>query len=107
MPSIVTDAGEKEGIPVSIIEAMSCRVPVVSTITGGIPELFEGVDDALLVPPRDPVALAGAIEKLVRDPGLRQRLVESGRRRVEQSFAVEQVVTELVERFEACARHGH
>jgi colanic acid/amylovoran biosynthesis glycosyltransferase len=107
LPSIVTDAGEKEGIPVSIIEAMSSRVPVVSTNTGGIPELFEGVDEALLVPPRDPAALAGAIEKLAGDPGLRQRLVESGRRRVEQSFAVEQVVTELVERFEACEKHEH
>jgi glycosyltransferase involved in cell wall biosynthesis len=107
LPSIVTDAGEKEGIPVSIIEAMSSRVPVVSTNTGGIPELFEGVDEALLVPPRDPAALAGAIEKLAGHPGLRQRLVESGRRRVEQSFAVEQVVTELVERFEACEKHEH
>jgi colanic acid/amylovoran biosynthesis glycosyltransferase len=102
LPSIVTDSGEKEGIPVAIIEAMSRGLPVVSTATGGIPELFEGVDDALLVPPRDPAALAEGIESLIKAPGLRERLIESGRRRVEEGFAVERVVGELVKRIEAC-----
>ncbi len=106
LPSIETDSGEKEGIPVAIIEAMSSRVPVVSTTTGGIPELFEGVDEALLVPPKDPVALAEAIERLVGEPLLRERLVESGYRRVEESFAVEQVAAELASRFEACGKRG-
>jgi len=105
LPSIVTDSGEKEGIPVAIIEAMSCRVPVVSTMTGGIPELFEGVDDALLVPPEDPAALAEAMERLIEIPGLRERLIESGRRRVEAGFAVERVAAELAKRFETCGRH--
>jgi glycosyltransferase involved in cell wall biosynthesis len=102
LPSIVTDSGEKEGIPVAIIEAMSCQMPVVSTATGGIPELFEGVEDALLVPPKDPAALAEAIERLMKDPVLRQRLVESGRSRVENSFAIEQVAAELAKRFAMC-----
>jgi colanic acid/amylovoran biosynthesis glycosyltransferase len=105
LPSIVTDSGEKEGIPVAVIEAMSCRVPVVSTVTGGIPELFEGIDDALLVPPKDPTALSEAIEKLIRDPLSRERLVESGRRRVEEGFAVEKVTAELAKRFEMCRIH--
>jgi glycosyltransferase involved in cell wall biosynthesis len=105
LPSIVTDSGEKEGIPVAIIEAMSCRVPVVSTQTGGIPELFEGVEDALLVPPRDPAALAEAIERSITNPDLRERLIESGRRQVEDSFAVERVAAELARRFEMCRTH--
>ncbi len=42
LPSIVTEKGEYEGIPVSLIEAMSYKIPVVSTNTGGIPELLEG-----------------------------------------------------------------
>jgi len=104
LPSIVTDSGEKEGIPVAIIEAMSCRVPVVSTTTGGIPEVFEGVDEALLVPARDPVALADAIERLIKDPGLRKRLVEAGRRRVEEDFAIEKVAAKLAKRFEMSGR---
>ncbi|MBA3473438.1 MAG: glycosyltransferase family 4 protein [Rubrobacter sp.] len=104
LPSIVTNSGEKEGIPVAIIEAMSCRVPVVSTMTGGIPELFEGVDDALLMPPNDPAALAEAIERLIKDPSLRERLIESGHRRVEEGFAAEQVAVELTKRFQICGR---
>jgi len=106
LPSIVTDSGEKEGIPVAILEAMSYRVPVVSTMTGGIPELFEGVDDALLLPPRDPAALADAIELLIKDPGLRERLMEAGRRRVEKSFDIEKVAAQLAERFEMCCTYG-
>jgi colanic acid/amylovoran biosynthesis glycosyltransferase len=107
LPSIVTDSGEKEGIPVAIIEAMSRRVPVISTATGGIPELFEGVDKALLVPPRDPAALAEAIAGLIGDPRSRECLVESARRRVENGFAVEQVAAELVRRFQMCGTYTH
>jgi colanic acid/amylovoran biosynthesis glycosyltransferase len=90
-----------EGIPVSLIEAMAYSIPVVSTVVGGTPELLEG-GAGLLVPPKDPVALADAIERLVKDPELRKRLREAGRKRVEDSFAVESVVTELVRHFEAC-----
>jgi glycosyltransferase involved in cell wall biosynthesis len=100
LPSIVTGAGDAEGIPVTLIEAMSCRVPVVTTATGGIPELFEGVEDAPLVPPKDPTALADFIEKFVKDSKLRDRLADSGRRRVEENFTIEQVVEELIKRFE-------
>ena len=90
-----------EGIPVSLIEAMAYGVPVISTIVGGTPELLEE-GAGLLVPPEDPLALADAIERLVRDPELRKQLGETGRRRVEDSFAVEKVVAELVRRFGAC-----
>lgn len=101
LPSITTASGEKEGIPVSLTEAMARGIPVVSTTTGGIPELLEG-GAGLLVPPEDPGALADAIERLVKDPELRQQLGEAGRKRVEDSFAVESAVAELVRRFEAC-----
>ena len=90
-----------EGIPVSLIEAMAHGMPVVSTIVGGTPELLEG-GVGLLVPPKDPMALANAIECLVKDPEVRKRLGETGRKRVEDSFAVESIMAELVRRFEAC-----
>jgi glycosyltransferase involved in cell wall biosynthesis len=54
----------------------------------------------LLVPPKDPAALAEAIERVGSDPALRERLIESGSKRVGDSFAVEQVAEELVKRFE-------
>ena len=101
LPSIVVTSDEQEGIPVALIEAMSRRVPVVSTTTGGITELLRGIPGSL-VPPKNPSALAEAIERLIKEPELRNRLVETGCKRVVDSFAVEQVVSELVQRFEGC-----
>ena len=100
LPSTPTDEGDQEGVPVSLIEAMAAGVPVVSTLSGSIPELV--TDGAgLLVPPRDPVALAAALERL-RDPELRRRLAAAGRARVEAEFDVERVAAELAARFAAC-----
>jgi glycosyltransferase involved in cell wall biosynthesis len=101
LPSIVVTSDEQEGIPVALIEAMSRRVPVVSTTTGGITELLRGIPGSL-VPPKNSSALAEAIERLIKEPELRNRLVETGCKRVVDSFAVEQVVSELVQRFEGC-----
>jgi glycosyltransferase involved in cell wall biosynthesis len=86
LPSIV-EKSLKEGIPVSLLEAMSYYIPVVSTETGGIPELLRG-EAGLLVPERDPVALANAIQRLISDNALYEELATAGRTRVEESFAV-------------------
>jgi glycosyltransferase involved in cell wall biosynthesis len=57
---------------------------VVSTNVGGIPYLLADGDDALLVPPDDPEAMAGAVERILTEPGLAARLSQDGRRKVEQ-----------------------
>jgi len=96
LPSVDLGEGLHEGIPVALIEPMSLGVPVISTSTGGIPELLR--DGAgIMVPPKDPCALADAIERLLNDPALRKRLSEAGRRRVEEEFSVEAVVDRLTE----------
>jgi glycosyltransferase involved in cell wall biosynthesis len=101
LPSIVTSSGELEGIPVSLIEAMACGLPVVGTAAGGTPELLrEGA--GLLVPPGDPAALAQALEKLADDPSLRAELGAAGRKRVEESFAIEETAAALLGRFAEC-----
>jgi colanic acid/amylovoran biosynthesis glycosyltransferase len=103
LPSIVTPSGQLEGIPVSLIEAMACGLPVVGTDAGGVPELL-GDGAGLLVPPGDVPALADALELLAREPAKRAALGERGRARVEEAFSVERIAGELQARFRDCAR---
>ncbi|MDX1734143.1 MAG: glycosyltransferase family 4 protein [Halioglobus sp.] len=73
-----------DNMPNSVLEALACGLPVISTRVGGVPFILEHGRNALLVPPDDPQAMADAVEALVRDRDLRQRLREEGRREVEQ-----------------------
>jgi glycosyltransferase involved in cell wall biosynthesis len=65
-----------EGVPQVLLEAFASGVPVVATAVGGVPDAVDGA--ALLVPPDDAAAAASAVERLVRDPALRGRLVQAG-----------------------------
>lgn len=100
LPSIDLGGGLSEGMPNVLIEAMNYQVPVISTITGGTPELLRGGAGSL-VEPEDPAALAEVIGRLIEDPELRKRQGKLGRKRVEESLDVEKVVFELVGGFEA------
>jgi glycosyltransferase involved in cell wall biosynthesis len=78
--------GNRDGIPNTVLEAMARALPVVSTT---LPSVTEAVDDGvqgLLVPQRDPKALADALERLIGDDGLRRKLGAAGRLRVEEKF---------------------
>ena len=87
LPSIRTESGEMEGIPVSLIEAMANGAPVVSTPTGSIADLV--VDGTgLLVAPGDPAALAAVLVRLIREQGLAEELAGAARARVESEFDV-------------------
>ncbi|UCC40472.1 MAG: glycosyltransferase family 4 protein [Candidatus Aminicenantes bacterium] len=78
-----------EGLGSSILDAMACRLPVVATRTGGIPELVAHRKTGLLVPPTDPSALARAILKLYNDRELAFRLGQKGYDVVHKKFSVE------------------
>jgi glycosyltransferase involved in cell wall biosynthesis len=83
---VVTDDGDRDGIPNVLVEAMASGVPVVATKISGIPELITDGIDGLLVNEHDPTALAGAIERVLIDSELAQQLGRAGRRRVEREF---------------------
>jgi glycosyltransferase involved in cell wall biosynthesis len=76
-----------EGFSLPAVEAMACGVPLVATTGGALPEVV-GVDGetALLVPPGDVGALAGALGRALDDPGLRARIGRGGRERALQRF---------------------
>jgi glycosyltransferase involved in cell wall biosynthesis len=101
LSSIETPAGEREGIPVILMEAMSFGIPVVATTVGGIPELLrEGA--GLLVSPGDAQALSDAMDDVLGNPSLGEQLAVRGRQRIKDEFDVASVVSELVEQFATC-----
>ena len=101
-----TDAqGATDVFPTVILEAMASARPVVSTRLAGIPELVVDGQTGMLAPPGDSVALAHALEQLLRDPEMRLGFGDAGRARIEQDFRIEQTVALLMEMLErSCSR---
>lgn len=82
----------REGMPLTMLEAMAAGVPVVATEVGGIPECIRDKQSGLLVPVRNPRALAGAIRKILTDNGLRQTLIAGAKADVSVRFSIERMV---------------
>jgi colanic acid/amylovoran biosynthesis glycosyltransferase len=100
VPSVPTQEGRREGIPVVCMEGMAGGAAVVASRISGIPELVKDGVDGLLVPPRDVTALAEALARLHRDPELRRRLAEAGRRRVAQDYDLDRSTAHLLARIQ-------
>jgi colanic acid/amylovoran biosynthesis glycosyltransferase len=99
-PCVVGGDGNRDGLPTVLTEAMALKVPVVATPVTGIPELVEHGQTGLIVPERDPAALAAAIRRLIEEPETARRLAEAGRARVERDFDLHANVGELRALFE-------
>jgi len=82
----ITENGDRDGIPNVIAEAMASGTVVATTAVSGIPELVEHDRTGLLVAPRDPVALADALQRLLGKKPLRERLAAAARRKIEERF---------------------
>lgn len=89
---VVTLPSLFEGLPYVIIEAMAASRPVVATGVGGVPEMIRSDVEGLLVPPRDPHALAEALARMAHDRGAASAMAEAGRRRAETAFGLERMV---------------
>jgi colanic acid/amylovoran biosynthesis glycosyltransferase len=86
----------RESFGVVLVEAQAAGLPVVATRVGGIPEAVEEDETALLVPPRDPTALADALTRLLQDSTLRERLGRNGRNYARQ-FDIALVGSRLID----------
>ena len=100
LPSITLPLKKRaEGIPVALMEAMADGIPVISTVTGSIPELL-GDNSGILVPEKNPEALAEAIRKALTDHKLGEKLIRQGYKKVSTEFNIKLIAQNLVKYFE-------
>jgi colanic acid/amylovoran biosynthesis glycosyltransferase len=88
LPTSPTAAGDREGMPTVLQEAMACGLPVVSCLVEGIAELVDDDLTGILVLPKNAPALADAFQRLKNDPALRQRMGRAGRDKVVKKFSL-------------------
>jgi glycosyltransferase involved in cell wall biosynthesis len=86
VPSIRDQSGNVDGLPNVLLEGMGVGRPIVASRVAGIPQVIDDGVHGLLVPEKDPVALAQAINKLLADRALAQRLGLAARQRIEQEL---------------------
>ncbi len=98
----VSASVDPEAAPLSVLEAMSVGVPIVATDHGGPPEMIG--DAGVLVPPRDPEAMAAALQRLLDDGELRQRCAGAGPRIVASRFRLDRQIDVLVDVLVGTAR---
>ena len=91
--AIVVLPSYREGLPKVLIEAAACGKPVITTDSPGCRDAIEANVTGLLIPPRDAVALADAIERLLQDAELRRSMGRAGRAFAEKTFDIRQVVS--------------
>ena len=86
-----------EGLGVSLLQASACRVPIVASRVGGIPEAVQDGLNGLLVEPGNGAALTAAIRRLLGDAALRRQMGEAGRQWVEQAFSTDRLVDDTLQ----------
>ena len=84
-----------EGLPMSVLEAMAAGLPIITTPVGGIPDAVSDGVEGFLVAPGDVDALAARLTQLLLDQALMQKMGESARRKIENSFSVEAILPRL------------
>ena len=99
LPCRIGADGDRDGLPNVLMEAQSQGVAVISTGISGVPELVEDGATGLLVPERDPAALAAAMAALIADPARRAALARAGQERVRREFDMTAGVAALASRF--------
>ena len=97
LPAIVDHKGDTEGLGVVLIEAMELGLPIVASNVGGIPDVVVDGESGILVPEKDPAALADAFKRLEADPTLIQKLLAGARKRIEECFTWDGIIERQIE----------
>jgi glycosyltransferase involved in cell wall biosynthesis len=92
LPAIVDSKGDTEGLGVVLIEAMELGLPIVASNVGGIPDVVIDGETGILVPEKDPEALASAYKRLAAEPGLIKQLLAGAQKRINECFTWDGII---------------
>ncbi len=102
----MTPVPRSEGIPTALLEAMACALPVVATDVGGVREVVAEQCTGFVVPACEVRSVAAALERLIREPGLRARMGASARARVESCWGLESCAEAHVAAFDRASQRS-
>lgn len=97
--SRIADDGDRDGLPNVLMEAQSQRLACVASAVSAIPELIRDGETGYLTPPDDPVALAGKLDHVIRNPDERNRIAANGENRIRAEFDLDTAITILTRKF--------
>lgn len=97
--AIYPSIDDSESFGVSVVESQACGVPVIVSEIGGLPEVIDRGKSGLVVPPRDPVAIADALEFFIDNPEARAAFGRAGRARVLRDYSLQDCVQALIGRY--------
>lgn len=102
MDIAVLPSSEREGLGISVIEAMALSKPVIVTAIGGLPEVVAGGETGIVVEAKNSKALASAISKLSAAPDIRERMGTNGKERYEKMFSLNDMLKRMEKLYEHC-----
>jgi len=88
---IFTLPSHSEGVSLAVLEAMAAGLPVIVSAVGGLPEIVQHEENGLLIPPKDPEALARSLARVLENPGLARTLGEKARAHIQAHYSVERM----------------
>ena len=91
LPSVLDSQGNTEGLGVVLLEAMACKLPVIGSDIGGIPDIIQDGETGLLVPEKDVTGLSRSIINLIEDEELRERIARTGYFNIKGRFSWEKI----------------
>jgi glycosyltransferase involved in cell wall biosynthesis len=106
VPSVVDRAGNVDGLPNALLEALAAGRPVVASRVAGIPDVVTDSEQALLVPPRDVDGLAQALVRLRDDPALRDRLGAAAREHVRRTLSWDAAIDSFEDAYRQAQAHA-
>ena len=104
LPAIVDSKGDTEGLGVVLIEAMELGLPVIASNVGGIPDVVVDGVSGILVPEKEPEALAGAYRRLAAEPELVKQLLAGAQKRIAECFSWDKIVERQIDSYKKIIR---